>query len=297
MRLTLVSKICDFSDPPPSISLSAILQLIELFVLLVLHVVSRDVVKSEVTRVSAMAPIHNAAYYLDLAALRRELDAGVSPDLVGFDGYFPLQDAIVSGSATADKSIDQRLAFIEALLEAGASVDAKSTNLGRTALHCAVLRLDRNRYPTHFELIVDRLLRAGADVSATTEEGISVLAMAASNGRSTVITKLLSAGAVDPEGFNEPLRRALIRNHSRICALLMRAGGVLELDPDPYANRWLVQSPYLRKVYETPGGFKAYEKAHRQRLTAIFLSKSKFQSLPAEIVSHIVSFGFNCGCY
>ena len=45
------------------------------------------------------------------------------------------------------------------------------------------------------------------------------------------------------------------------------------------------------------GGFKAYEKAHRQRLTAIFLSKSKFQSLPAEIVSHIVSFGFNCGCY
>ena len=77
----------------------------------------------------------------------------------------------------------------------------------------------------------------------------------------------------------------------------MRAGGVLELDPDPYANRWLVQSPYLRKVYETPGGFKAYEKAHRQRLTAIFLSKSKFQSLPAEIISHIVSFGFNCGCY
>ena len=43
------------------------------------------------------------------------------------------------------------------------------------------------------------------------------------------------------------------------------------------------------------GGFRAYEKAHRQRLTAIFLPK--FQSLPAEIVSHIVSFGFNCGCY
>ena len=76
----------------------------------------------------------------------------------------------------------------------------------------------------------------------------------------------------------------------------MRAGAVLELDPDPYANRWLVQSPYLRKVYKA-GGFIAYEKAHRQRLTAIFLSKSKFQSLPAEIVSHIVSFGFNCGCY
>ena len=58
---------------------------------------------------------------------------------------------------------------------------------------------------------------------------------------------------------------------------------------------WLEQSPYLRKVHETPGGFKAYEKAHRQRLTAIFLPKFPF--LPAEIVSHIVSFGFNCGCY
>ena len=54
---------------------------------------------------------------------------------------------------------------------------------------------------------------------------------------------------------------------------------LLKLDPDPERNGWLEQSPYLRKVYETPGGFKAYEKAHRQRLTAIFLSKSKFQSL------------------
>ena len=35
----------------------------------------------------------------------------------------------------------------------------------------------------------------------------------------------------------------------------------------------------------------------RALVSAIFLAKSKFQSLPAEIVSHIVSFGFNCGCY
>ena len=76
----------------------------------------------------------------------------------------------------------------------------------------------------------------------------------------------------------------------------MRAGAVLKLHPNPAWNGWLEQSPYLRKVYKT-GGFNAYEKAHRQRLTAIFLSKSKFQFLPAEIVSHIVSFGFNSGCY
>ena len=87
------------------------------------------------------------------------------------------------------------------------------------------------------------------------------------------------------------LRREL---RPRNCALLMRAGAVLKLDPDPELNGWLEQSHYLRKVYETPGGFPAYEKAHRQRLTEIFLPK--LPSLPAEIVSHIVSFGFHCGC-
>ena len=76
----------------------------------------------------------------------------------------------------------------------------------------------------------------------------------------------------------------------------MRAGAALPLDPNPQWNGWFEQSPYLRKVYKA-GGFNAYEKAHRQRLTAIFLPKSKFQSLPAEIVSQIVSFGFHCGCY
>ena len=103
----------------------------------------------------------------------------------------------------------------------------------------------------------------------------------------------------------------------RICALLMRAGAKLPI-PGPGSHQWLERSPYLLKIHRTPGGilcrsqncttraigalddlrtggFGAYEKAHRQRLTAIFLPK--FPSLPAEIVSHIVSFGFNCGCY
>ena len=105
----------------------------------------------------ARSIIHDAAFNLDVAALRRGLDAGEAPDLLE-DEYgslrLPLQDAIVYGCALPHKSIEKRLAFIEALLEAGASVDV-TTNGGRTALHCAVMQLDRRQYPTDFELIVE----------------------------------------------------------------------------------------------------------------------------------------------
>ena len=45
-----------------------------------------------------MAPIHDAVKELDLAALQRELDAGVSPDLVVHIYGAPLRIAIVFGS-------------------------------------------------------------------------------------------------------------------------------------------------------------------------------------------------------
>ena len=161
---------------------------------------------------------------------------------------------IVFGSAVRPpETIHRRLACIEALLEAGASLGVVAYS-GLTALHLAVARTDRSSYPANFELIVDRLMRAGADVNATNEDGISVLAMAASNGCSTVIAKLLSAGAVDPEGFDEPLRCALFRPEPRICALLMRAGAKLPI-PGPGSHQWLERSPYLLKIHRTPGGF------------------------------------------
>ena len=179
-----------------------------------------------------MAPIHDAVKKLDPAALQRELDAGVSPDLTEDVApalsRLPLQDAIEFGSGRTDKSIDQRLAFIEALLEAGASVDATAGG-GRTALHIAVSQTDRSIYPANFELIVDRLMQAGADVNALDGRGHSVLTYAA-RGSSTTLVKLLSAGAVDPRGFEYPLICALVRPRPRNCAVLMRAGAVLTLD-------------------------------------------------------------------
>jgi len=242
-----------------------------------------------------MAPIHDAVKELDLAALQRELDAGVSPDLVVHIYGAPLRIAIVFGCALSEKTIEERLACVEALLEAGASVDAKSGLSEETALHSAASRTDRSRFPADFELIVDRLLLAGADVNAIDGDGDSVLAAAALEGRSTTVAKLLSAGAVDPDGFDTPLRCALDGTRCpRSCALLMRAGAVLTKDISGCWDGWL-RDPYLLKIVEYTGGFRAYALAHRQRLTATFLPK--FPSLPAEIVSHIVSFGFNLGCY
>ena len=242
-----------------------------------------------------MAPIHDAVKELDLAALQRELDAGVSPDLVVHIYGAPLRIAIVFGCALSEKTIEERLACVEALLEAGASVDVKSGLSEETALHSAASRTDRSRFPADFELIVDRLLLAGADVNAIDGDGDSVLAAAALEGCSTTVAKLLSAGAVDPDGFDTPLRCALDGTRCpRSCALLMRAGAVLTKDISGCWDGWL-RDPYLLKIVEYTGGFRAYALAHRQRLTAIFLPK--FPSLPAEIVSHIVSFGFNLGCY
>ena len=205
---------------------------------------------------------------LDVAALQRELDAGVSPDLtedvaLGLS-RLPLQDAIEFGSgARPPESIHERLACIEVLLEAGASVDATAGG-GRTALHIAVSQTDRSIYPANFELIVDRLMQAGADVNALDGRGHSVLTYAA-RGSSVTLVKLLSAGAVDPRGFEYPLICALVRPRPRNCAVLMRAGAVLTLDMctkwnqlfhsgDPSA-RGFRGDPYLRKIVETPGGF------------------------------------------
>ena len=52
--------------------------------------------------------------------------------------------------------------------------------------------------------------------------------------------------------------------------------------------------PYIVKVMEADG-FKAYAKAHRQKLVAMFARS--FRRVPAEIVPLIVDYGFHVGFY
>ena len=53
-------------------------------------------------------------------------------------------------------------------------------------------------------------------------------------------------------------------------------------------------SPYLKKIVKA-GNFKAYAKAHRQQLVAMFARS--FRRVPAEIVPLIVDYGFHIGFY
>ena len=53
--------------------------------------------------------------------------------------------------------------------------------------------------------------------------------------------------------------------------------------------------PYLRKVVAA-GGFRNYEKAHRQALAKTF-ARVVFPRLPVDALSHVVAFAFHTGAY
>ena len=68
--------------------------------------------------------------------------------------------------------------------------------------------------------------------------------------------------------------------------LLLAAGATIP--PNTY-------DAYLHKVLAA-GGFKAYEKAHRMRITAT-CARVVFPRLPVDAVSHVVAFAFHTGYY
>ena len=84
-----------------------------------------------------------------------------------------------------------------------------------------------------------------------------------------------------------PLELAVQQGRKRVYAILLNAGATI-------APELLTYYPYFRKVVAA-GGFRAYEKAHRQSLTNMFATR--LPRLPSEVVSHVVSFVFHIGYY
>ena len=173
------------------------------------------------------------------------------------------------------------------LLEAGASVDKVS--IGLTPLEWVVGN------DAAYQPVIAALVEAGADVNYTDRHGRSVLTKAAGYGTATTVTKLISAGAVD---LDRALAKAIENGRIRSCAPILRAGAALPVDNDNdedddiVLERILHTRAYMEKI-DAAGSFKAYEKAHRQQLTAIFLPKSP--TLPAEMLGRIVEFTFDIG--
>ena len=103
--------------------------------------------------------------------------------------------------------------------------------------------------------------------------------------------------AVDGAHFGDleqslPLRRAQIARDGYLALDAVEARGLLaagaRIMPNAYGDA------YLRKVFAA-GGFKAYEKAHRQALVA--LAAKCFPRLPKEVAAQVVAFAFHTGYY
>ena len=239
-------------------------------------------------------PIFTAVRAFDVEALRRELAAGVDPDMRESDfpeydyssASTPLCQAVYWASGCARERVQERLECIAVLLEAGASVD-KQCSYGETPL----LKAAGVESPT-WTVIIAALLEAGADPNfTTTDNGESVLARASLKGSVGAVRMLISAGAVD---LDRALECTILSGKQRNCTLLLRAGVEIKwraYDPeyDIFDSQTLA---YIRRVRAT-GGFKAYEKAHRQHLAAIFLAK--FPVLPIEMLERVVEYSYNVG--
>ena len=118
-----------------------------------------------------------------------------------------------------------------------------------------------------------------------------MLASAARSGTAATVRKLISAGAVDLDGA---LELAIARGKIRNCAQLIRAGAALPavFPSNPPIQREAIffqTRAYIENI-RAAGGYQAYEKAHRQRLVAIYLPK--FPKLPAEMLERIVIYSY-----
>jgi hypothetical protein len=210
-----------------------------------------------------VAPIHIAARTRDVETLRRLLEEGVSPDLMGGDfGRTPLLFLCVNPERNA---VADRVACFKLLRDAGANLEATSGS-AMTALHYAAVNGDAR--------IVSLLVEAGVNVDTVSASGWAALHYAASHfSRGNCVEVLLAAGAsVNARTFSgiTPFRMA----RRRAWPLFLRAGAEIPTDNT---------DPYLVRV-RNAGGFKKYAQAHLARVTNTFESTLGLPARPARLV-------------
>ena len=181
-----------------------------------------------------MAPIHDAVRGRDVEAVRRELAAGVSPDLeeISNYNYTPLMVA----------ASNDQLEITLLLIEAGADVDQAASIFTPLIIAC-----HRGN-----EAIIAALLAAGASFSRRVSldyGGQSSLPVErVLNNHKRVVSMLLRAGSPLPV-------------HGETIFMNERAVGFNA-----------AAASYVSAV-SAAGGYVPYARAHRQRLVAIFVPK------------------------
>ena len=224
-----------------------------------------------------MAPIHDAVRAGDVEAVRRELAAGVSPDLLASGITQDLPFATPEWTplfiaAVYCKKYQSETALIETallLIEAGADVDAVCGNHQYTTMWLAVRGGRRD--------LVATLIAAGASTSLHVEVGPP--------GASIRPVELqLQFNSNAPYGTG---------NELHIIWQLLQAGSPL---PRIDRTEWMqpgktaynaAAAVYVNAV-AAAGGYVPYEKAHRAKLAAIFAPK--LLQLPAEVIPTVIGF-------
>ena len=225
-----------------------------------------------------MAAISTAVKAFDVEALRREIAAGVNPNM-----NYCLHAVIIK--RPFKKRLQERLECISVLLEAGAAVDL--TYSGLTPLHYAA----GNKYAA-YQAVIAMLLEAGADPNFTDTYHRSVLVHAAAAGTAGAVRMLISAGAVD---LDRALKHAIANGKQRSCTLLLRAGAAIPAGVFDASDRGPRQTrAYIEKI-RAAGGYKAYERVHRQRLVAMFLPK--MPHLPHLLLGRVLEFSYDVGSH
>ena len=221
-------------------------------------------------------PIHQAAERGDVAALRRELDDGVSPNALSGRGRTPLHYLCSRGD-----NPDARVDCLHVLLEAGANVNAPNVHQN-TPLHLAAVRGYAN--------VVAALLEAGADVNRGDHSNFTPLHWACMrydlHVEPALILLIRNGAAVNARSRLDetPLDRAISWKSRRLFPILLRAGAALPAETD---------DAYIQKVIAA-GGFEKYAQVHLARVTKTVKSTLGLPARPARLV---VEYAFHAGYY